>query len=135
MKNRELGVTDSGVAGPLRSGLCHLPLHLAHPTGTRRLPVSAIVDTGCTTSAIRPGIAQALGLPVVGTTQVAVAGRPSLRCELVKAQIVLPSGVTWVRRLTVAAMDHDMLWGTDLLAGGVLTVDLVAGRWEWRTRE
>lgn len=123
------------ISGPIRSGLCQLPLHLAHPTGTRRLPVSAIVDTGCTTSAIRPGIAQALGLPVLGATQVAVAGRPSLRCELVKAQIVLPSGVTWPRRLTVAAMDHDMLWGMDLLAGGVLTVDLVAGRWEWRTRE
>lgn len=122
-------------SGAIRSSLCHLPLHLAHPTGTRRLPVSAIVDTGCTTSAIRPGIAQVLGLPIVGATQVAVAGRPSLRCELVKAQIVLPSGVTWPRRLTVAAMDHDMLWGMDLLAGGVLTVDLVAGRWEWRTRE
>ena len=123
------------IAGTIRGGLCQILLHLAHPTGTRRLPVSAIVDTGCTTSAIRPGIAQALGLPVVGATQVAVAGRPSLRCELVKAQIVLPSGVTWPRRLTVAAMDHDMLWGMDLLAGGVLTVDLVSGRWEWRTRE
>jgi hypothetical protein len=27
-----------------------------------------------------------------------------------------------------------MLFGMDLLAGGVLTVDLVAGRWEWRER-
>lgn len=120
--------------GPIRSGLCQFPLQLAHPTGTRRVAVSAVIDTGCTTSAIRPGLAQSLGLPVIGSTQVTVAGREALRCDLVQALVVLPGGEATVRRLTVAAMSHDMLFGMDLLAGGVLTVDVDAGKWEWRTR-
>lgn len=126
------------LGGPVVNGReCRFKMIICHPhSNSPQSRVDALVDTGCTVSAIRADIAQALGLPVIDRTQVNTAGGPVIT-DRVLARCVLYSpdgtGVEKLWRLVcVPDMIDDLLYGMDLMAGGTLKVNLVAGNWQWR---
>lgn len=99
--------------------------------------MTAIVDTGCTAIAIRRDIAARLGLPVADTREVSTAscGATRIRTELVIGTIHLEKEgrtATSLQEMVVADMEDEMLFGMAGMKGGILTVDLVRNRWEWR---
>lgn len=112
--------------------------HGAPPDGSTplpRRPVSALVDTGCTITSIRPDIAQQLGLPQIDTVRVHTAstGDDGHACPLVvcRVRIAQDPKFTQMLKVAVAPMRDEMLFGMDLLAGGVLVVDTLHGIWHW----
>lgn len=98
----------------------------------------AIVDTGCTSTAIRMDIAAELGLPAIGRSHVRTAstGGGYEECSTVMGLFLIYE--TTMREAIaeheVIAQDmaDDMLFGMDLLDGGILTVDMVKHKWLWR---
>jgi hypothetical protein len=100
--------------------------------------VRAVVDTGCTNTAIRYELAAELGLPVVGSTAVETAssGSSPVPCPTVLADLALmdPRNIVIqvTHELVAQDMSDDVLLGMDLLIGGVLTVDMVHLRWDWK---
>ncbi len=137
------------IGGLIESGReCALTLEIAKP-GLIPLPgeplpgllspprrIKAIIDTGCTNSAIRYDLAAELGLPVIGRREVSTAssGSEPIDCPTVAADVLMTDPnrlqVHVFSELVVQDMEDDMLLGMDLLGGGVLTVDLVAGYWD-----
>ncbi len=100
--------------------------------------VRALIDTGCTTTAIRADIAARLGLPTVGfaTVHTGSSGRKrGVPCSVVLAEIQLEDQQGRELRLQHEFLTLDMavelLLGMDVLHGGALSVDLVDGVWEW----
>lgn len=139
------------MGGPIESGReCALTLEIAKPglmplagaplPGLLAPPrrITAIIDTGCTNSAIRYDLAAELGLPVIGRREVSTAssGSEPIDCATVAADVVMtdPNDLQAhvFSELIVQDMEDDMLLGMDLLGGGVLTVDLVSGFWDWK---
>lgn len=101
----------------------------------------AIVDTGCTHTAIREDIAAELGLPMVDSCVVGTAssGRSGEQRPIVVGLVLIHESskrqATAERRLITQDMPDEMLLGMDLLDGGILTVDLVLKVWEWRLHQ
>lgn len=124
--------------GPVIDGReCSLAMTVQSPTTGQRATVSAIVDTGCTAIAIRRDVAVRLGLPVVDTRAVSTAssGAARIKTELVIGTIFLEKeGKTAMalQEMVVTDMEDEMLFGMAGMRGGILTVDLVRNRWEWR---
>jgi hypothetical protein len=129
---------------------CVLQVEVAKPavgwstTGGRSVAprtLGAIIDTGCTTTAIRADVAAELGLPPIGIVEVRTAssGDGSIPSQTVLASLCLrdPRGreLNVQCELVVQSMYDEMLLGMDRLAGGVLTVDLVQGLWDWKCHE
>jgi predicted aspartyl protease len=117
-----------------------------HPEGTdlNTVPwrkLRAIVDTGCTHTAIREDIAAELGLPMVDSCVVGTAssGRSGEQRPIVVGIVLIHESsrrqAIAERRLITSDMPDEMLLGMDLLDGGILTVDLVTNVWEWRMHE
>lgn len=100
--------------------------------------VRAVVDTGCTDSALRLDIVAELGLPVIDIVPVGTAssGSQPQDTQRVAAIVLIFESVAREAieqtRLLAADMDDEMLLGMDLLAQGILIVDCVHGVWEWR---
>lgn len=121
---------------------CMLKLKLCHPQSpsggkivTRS--ITAVVDTGATNSAVTQGIVDALGLPVIGRTRIGTANGTK-EVDVVAARAILPCHEDATKvfsklvQLSVVDMVGEMLFGMDLLEGGVLTVNMCAGTWEWK---
>jgi predicted aspartyl protease len=117
-----------------------------HPKGTDLNTVHwrklhAIVDTGCTHTAIREDIAAELGLPMVDSCVVntASSGRSGAQRPIVLGIVLIHETskrqAIAQRRLITSDMPDEMLLGMDLLDGGILTVDLVSNVWEWRMHQ
>lgn len=123
---------------------CVLEVHVSRPYGAPDqggilVPprkATAIIDTGCTDTAIRYELAAEIGLPVIGQKEVdtASSGEGSVMCPTVLAALHLRDlrgrEIVTQRELTAHDMKDDILFGMDLLAGGILTVDLVGLRWD-----
>lgn len=130
--NRPLEV----LRGEVHEGrVCVLRMMIAHPGHPHRhSEIDAIIDTGATASAINPQVAQALELPIVGTATASTAGGDG-EVSVVAARMVIGDGEvkrTRVVPVSVCPMKDPMLFGMDLMAGGILKVDLVKRTWEWR---
>lgn len=116
---------------------CSLSITVQSPATGEKATLSAIVDTGCTAIAIRRDAAVRLGLPVVDTREVATAssGAARIRTDLVIGVIFLEQegkAVMSLQEMVVTDMEDEMLFGMAGMRGGILTVDLVRNRWEWR---
>ena len=114
-----------------------LELEIAHPdpTANRSRTITAVIDTGCTNSAIRRDVADALGLPIIGTAPVATAssGTDVVTRDVVLARLLVGrERFHALRQLAICPMSNEMLFGMDAMAGGVLTIDMVRGTWEWK---
>jgi len=117
-----------------------------HPKGTdlnavRWRSVRAIVDTGCTHTAIRMDVAAELGLPivdqcVVATASSGVAGetRPMVLGLVLVFENPMREAIA-ERKFIAQDMADEMLLGMDLLDGGILRVDLVNKTWEWKLHQ
>ena len=129
--------------GPIINGReCLLKVRISTPPGVdhKNRTVTALVDTGCTMTAIRAELAAALGLPTIRTTKASTAssGKNPVECDVVIAELALESDgrtIKSYRELVVADMEDDLLFGMDALFGGVLTVDLAKGRWTWKVKK
>lgn len=114
---------------------CRAQLKILHPATLVSAQVTAIIDTGATRSAISGPLAAKLGLPIVDSAMVSTANG-TVKAHVVAAQFELVNlegkPFSTIKRLTVANMVGEMLFGMDLLSGGVLTVDMVHYSWEWR---
>jgi hypothetical protein len=114
-----------------------LPL-LGSGAGQPARTLRAVVDTGCTSTAIRADLAAELGLPPVGIIDVntSSSGGESIPCQTVMADLRLAdatgSEILVRHALIVMDMSDELLLGMDLLGGGVLTIDLVDGVWDWK---
>jgi predicted aspartyl protease len=100
------------------------------------LPITAIIDTGCTHSAICRDLATKLQLPVTGTTKV-ISVNQVFTTDVVTAKLIIPGGrgndaVGTFVQLSLADLQGEMLFGMDLLNGGILTVNMVDGTWDWK---
>jgi predicted aspartyl protease len=124
--------------GPVIDGReCRSAIAVESPARGQRLTVTAIVDSGCTAIAIRRDIAVRLGLPVVDMREISTAssGTARIRTELVVGAIHLRDEgrtSTSLHEMLVTDMEDEMLFGMAGMKGGILTVDLVRNRWEWR---
>ncbi len=120
---------------------CILELRVSHPSErdpNKARVVKAIIDTGATHSAIRQDIAVALGLPVTGTMPVDTASTAgsAIACPVFLGKLWIGQPiVTNVIELTGMPLRDEMLFGMNSIAGGVLTVDMVAGTWSWELPE
>lgn len=116
------------IAGPLASGT---PFD---PTIYDSVRTEAIIDTGCTQSTVSRKVAERLKLPVVDSTEVITAGG-TREVDVVAATLVIPIGNGAFHRTVRLGIPDDclneMLFGMDLLEGGVLTVDQVRRQWYW----
>lgn len=88
---------------------------------------------------IRPDIAAALALPVVDNAECYVANsREPLRASVVQATLLLPrqghEPLPRPARLAVIDGRSELLFGMDVMEGGVLIVDLVEQFWAWEWR-
>jgi predicted aspartyl protease len=117
------------------------PVELPPPDGAADQPartLRAIIDTGCTDTSIRADLAAELGLPPIGIIEVRTgsSGADTIECQTVLADILLVDSrgrqLRIRQTLTVLDMADEMLLGMDLLSGGVLSVDLIAGIWDWK---
>lgn len=126
------------LAGPvINFRHCLLRLRVANPLHPAdAVSVDAIIDTGATNSVGHATVARRLGLPVLSTETIIGVSGP-LVCTVVMGHVVISDGdgADLLSELTpmpvVHKMADDMLYGMDLLKGGVLTVDMVRGRWRW----
>jgi len=110
------------------------------PVGNTRIPIDAIIDTGATTSAIRSDIAEQLGLPQIDSQLVATVGgarqQPVVLAHMTLAAHDGSDGPTTLTQLICAdQMTDPMLFGMDLMRGGVLTVDFVKNQWNWKIKK
>ena len=136
-KRRKDAVTYMTLSGPIENfRQCRLEMLVGSPAGGQPIRIRAIIDTGATASAISADFAAKLSLPPVGKTLAAHAGGVdevpvvAARCELRdgsgKSVIqVWPFGV-------LPGMTDELLFGMDLMRGGILTVDMVKGEWSLR---
>lgn len=129
------------LSGSIIDHECRLELMVCNPSDDRiNEHVTAIIDTGCTRTAIREDIATRLQLPQSGVAQVHGFGGVQT-AAIVVAKIVVASGTEAVSALSEVAigktseMRDEMLFGMDGLAGGVLTVDGVLGTWRWQLKK
>lgn len=133
------------LSGKVKDDSCTCVILLGSPPNpgapTKFAQVEALVDTGCTNTSIRADVAQAVGLPVIGKAQVSTASsnQSTVTCDVVMGVLSIPrSDKGTVSRpipLTIAPMAEPMLLGMDALRGGVLTVDLVNGVWDWKLHQ
>ncbi len=94
-------------------GHYHWPGRLTGPDGSKA--VDFLVDTGATGTALPLSLAQALGLPVVGSVQSSTAGGV-VQGQVVLADLVLDGGVRAERlRLTALPNLSAPLLGMDVL--------------------
>lgn len=117
------------------------PLH-APPTGkvvVDPVRARAIIDTGATDSSVRFDLAARIGLPVVDQRIVssATSGEDDVICPVVLADLYVrdirgQQLRLFAQELIASEMSDDMLLGMDLLSGGVLTVDMLYGTWNWK---
>lgn len=71
---------------------------------------------------------------MVGSVPVDTAstGAAPILCNVAMARLWIGQPViTALRQLTVMPLRDEMLFGMDALFGGVLTVDMPAGVWQW----
>lgn len=117
---------------------CRLDLLLCHPSDrSLNRQITALIDTGATCTCVRSDIMHALGLPVIHQTSVRAFGG-NVPADVVSARMVLMSEGKSVSKLRpmvvgdVREMNDELIFGMDALVGGILTVDMVKGSWEWR---
>lgn len=142
------------IGGPIENGReCALILEISKP-GLIPLPgeplpgllapprqITAIIDTECTNSVVRYDLAAELDLPVIGRREVSTAssGSEPIDCLTVAADLLMTDPKQLqahvFSELVVRDMEDDMLLGMNLIGGGVLTVDPVAGFWDWKHYE
>ena len=119
---------------------CLLKVRVSSPPGVtphKSKILTAIIDTGATSSSIRAELAKDLCLPVISTAKVATAssGTEPVVCDVMASVMTVESDgekASQFRPVTVQDMSCDLLFGMDALAGGILTVDSVKGRWSWK---
>lgn len=90
------------------------------------LPAKALLDTGAARTAIRQGLAQALGLSPVGVTRIRAAGSALIACMEFYVRFGLPGDEIWegrVLELPLRGDEIDCLIGRDLLARCVFLYD------------
>lgn len=125
------------LGGPIGDDECCLEVVVCHPTRADLSPhhICAVIDTGAQSSGISRDIALDLRLPKIGESVVTWAnGHREVR-DIVIAQITVPGfgGPMSFAWAVIAQQGMDgMLFGMDLLAGGVLIVDAVLRTWEIR---
>ncbi len=71
----------------------------------------------------------------VGEVSTASSGAARIKTELVVGAIFLEKdgkAAMSLQEMVVTDMEDDMLFGMAGMRGGILTVDLVKNRWEWR---
>ena len=126
------------LSGPVVDSECRLDVLICHPTVySTNQQLVAVIDTGATLSAIRSDIVTALSLPVVQQADVHGFGGVK-RTDVVAARMVLMSkgsAVSKIRMMCVGdhrEMGDELIFGMDALTGGILTVDMVKMKWEWR---
>lgn len=107
----------------------------------RALRIQALVDTGATSSAIHMEIARMFQLPVVGRTQLSHANG-STPADVVAAGAWLPQTddghqprATNLQLISSNLGRVHMLFGMNLLNGGILTVDRIHQRWKWELKD
>ena len=106
-----------------------------HPNHVERQKrIRALIDTGATGSTIHPRIVQKLGFPVVGSKRVGTVNQiiemPEVLVSIRMAQADIEF-VTFKTRIVPEGQRDDMLFGMDLLDGGIPTVDTIRRTWRW----
>jgi hypothetical protein len=112
-------------------------LHAGQPI-PRPVVVPAVIDTGCSVTAIAPHAFTRLGLaPLIAGSSQTAAGRVAVNLYLVSLSIIDPNGAPGVAltlpdllvsELTTALVDVDMLIGMDVLLTCKLLLDGPARR-------
>lgn len=137
---RKTSTPKATVRGAILDNECRMDLMICHPSDDKlNQQITAIIDTGCTGTAIRSDIVSALNLPLIGQADVhAFGGVKRSPVVLLKQVVVTVEGT--VSRLTQAIvgdeaeMRDEMLFGMDSMVGSVLTVDGIRNRWEWKLK-
>jgi predicted aspartyl protease len=125
------------VEGVIQDSACHVKIQLSLPGATApNQTVSALIDTGATISCVHPDVQSQLSLPVVDRVTMHHADGNTV-VPVVAASVVIQDGNNkavraGLRRFAVAKSTEEMIFGMDLMDGGILTVDQVRNTWEWK---
>jgi predicted aspartyl protease len=132
--------------GTITSGQILLPVSICAPkaqgdvlvASTARRSFDALIDTGATSSVIHPRLQAELALPIIDQRPIVVAdGRQELvpwALAIVVFGAKAGGEITKLFRCAVVAGNYHMLFGMDLLAGSMFTVDGNAMTWRLRIR-
>jgi len=129
------------LGGRVQDRVCHAELLVLCPhEHSKRRTMQAVIDTGATGSCIRSDLAESLELPVIDRKPLRGIHGPQ-DTDIVVAELVVVGDAgkaAGIRRplfsLHKDQMVDEMIFGMDLMTGGILTVDLVKNRWNWKLK-
>lgn len=126
------------IRGKIVDNECRIELLVRNPSddGLNK-QITGVIDTGCTSNAIRSDLVDVLKLPQIDERDVHGFGGKK-RSPVVLAKITVITEQGQVSKLTEMVVgDEDemrdlLLFGMDSIAGSVLTVDGIKNKWEWK---